>query len=199
MNVSIARILSTLVLALGVLLAGPVAAESSAEGFVKARQAELTALLREGDGTANQKQVAAVFDRMLDYDKLAQESLGKHWDERTPEERKEFQALLTKLVQRAYRQNLRKTLDYDVSFKGTDAAKDGSLVQTVARHRTDPRQEPVSVDYVLHKVQGQWRVYDIVTEGSSLVSNYRSQFNRIIKKQGFPAVLEKMKKKVDEG
>ena len=69
MNFSIARILSTLVLALGVLVAGPAAAESSAEAFVKARQAELTALLRDGNGS-NQKQIAAVFDRMLDYDKL---------------------------------------------------------------------------------------------------------------------------------
>ncbi len=198
MNFSIARILSTLVLALGVLVAGPAAAESSAEAFVKARQAELTALLRDGSGS-NQQQIAAVFDRMLDYDKLAQESLGRHWDARTPEERKEFQALLTELVQRAYRQNLRKTLDFDVTFKGTDAAKDGSLVHTIAKHRTDRRQEPVTVDYVLHKVQGQWRVYDIITEGSSLVSNYRSQFARIIKKDGFPDVIARMKKKVAEG
>lgn len=198
MKQSIVRLLSTVTLALGLAFSLPAAAEGSAEGFVKARQSELTTLLRKPESPANQKEVAAVFDRMLDYDRLARESLADEWDKRTPEERKEFQELLTQLVQRAYRKNLRKTLDYDVSFKGQDAAKQGYLVQTVAKHRTNPRQEPVSVDYALHQVNGDWRVYDIITEGSSLVANYRSQFRRIINKNGFPAVLERMRKKLQE-
>lgn len=198
MTNSIVRVLSAALLALGILFAGPVHADASAEAFVKARQAELTALLRKENTEANQREIAAVFDRMLDYDRLAKEALGPYWDERTPEERKEFQALLTELVQRAYRKNLRKTLDYEVSFKGQDSAKSGYLVQTVAHHKTNPRAEQVTIDYALHKVQGQWRVYDIITEGSSLVSNYRSQFRRIIKKNGFPGLIERMKKKVNE-
>lgn len=198
MKHSINRLLSTLVLAFGLVFTLPALADSSAESFVKARQAELTALLRKPDSPANQKEIAAVFDRMLDYDRLAQESLGSEWEKRTPEERKEFQSLLTQLVQRAYRKNLRKTLDFEVNFKGQDTAKNGYLVQTVARHKTDARQEPVTIDYALHQVQGQWRVYDIITEGSSLVANYRSQFRRIINKQGFSAVLERMRKKLQE-
>lgn len=198
MNHSIVRLLSAAILALGLGLAGPAGAQGTAEDFVRERQAELTSLLRKPDTAANQQQIAAVFDQLLDYDRLARESLGAYWEQRTPEERQEFQALLMQLVQRAYRKNLRKTLDYEVTFKGQDAAKNGYLVQTVARHRTNRREEPVSVDYLLHKVDGQWRVYDIVTEGSSLVGNYRSQFRRIIKKDGFPEVLERMKKKLRE-
>lgn len=198
MNHSIVRFFSAAILALGLAFGGPALAQGSAEDFVKARQAELTTLLRQGDSAANQQQVAAVFDRMLDYDRLARESLGKYWDQRSPEEREEFQSLLTQLVQRAYRKNLRKTLDYEVAFKGQDSANNGYLVQTVARHRTNPREEAVSIDYLLHQVDGQWRVYDIVTEGSSLVGNYRSQFRRIIQKQGFPEVLVRMKKKLRE-
>lgn len=193
----IVRILSVLTVLSAVLLASPARAES-AEQFVKERQAELTALLRKPESAANQKEIGAVFDRMLDYDKLAKDSLGDRWDKLSPDEQKQFQGQLTQLVQRAYKKNLRKTLDYDISFTGQDEAKKGYLVQTVAKHKTDKRQEPVRVDYVLHQVGGKWLIYDIITEGSSLVANYKSQFRRIIEKDGFPALLERMKKKLGE-
>jgi phospholipid transport system substrate-binding protein len=192
-----ARILPVLTLLCGLFITSYAHAES-AEDFVKSRQNELTAILRKPESAANQKEISAVFDRMLDYDKLAKDSLGDQWDKLSADQQKEFQGLLTQLVQRAYKKNLRKTLDYDVSFKGQDAAKKGYLVQTVANHKTDKRSEPISVDYALHQVGGKWLVYDIITEGSSLVGNYKSQFRRIIEKNGFPALIEKMKKKMGE-
>ena len=50
---------------------------------------------------------------------------------------------------------------------------------------------------MLHQVGGQWRIFDVVTEGSSMVMNYRNQFGRIIKKDGFAELLRKMKSKAD--
>src|SRR5690606_26943704 len=97
-----------------------------------------------------------------------------------------------------YRKNLKKTLDYDVNFKGAGKAKKGTLVKTVAKNKKNDREEPVSIDYVLHQVDGKWRIYDIVTEGSSLVNNYRSQFRRVIKQKGFDELLARMKKKLDK-
>jgi phospholipid transport system substrate-binding protein len=191
------RILSLFTVLCSLFIAGNAHAES-AEDFVKARQGELTAILRKPESPANQKEISAVFDRMLDYDKLAKDSMGDRWDTLNAEQQKEFQGLLTQLVQRAYKKNLRKTLDYDVTFKGSDTAKQGHLVQTVAHHKTDKRQEPISVDYALHQSGGKWLIYDIITEGSSLVSNYRNQFRRIIDKNGYPALIEKMKKKLSE-
>jgi phospholipid transport system substrate-binding protein len=49
----------------------------------------------------------------------------------------------------------------------------------------------------VHKAGSSWRVQDIVTEGSSLVKNYRQQFTRIIKKDGFPELLKRMKTKLN--
>ncbi len=193
----VVRILSTLTVLCGLFLTTHARAES-AEAFVKARQEELTAILRKPDSAATQKEIGAVFDRMLDYDKLAKDSLGDQWDKLTPDQQKEFQGLLTQLVQRAYKKNLRKTLDFDVTFKGQDDASKGYLVKTVATHKTDKRQEPISVDYAVHQNGGQWRIYDIITEGSSLVGNYKSQFRRIIQKNGYPALVERMKKKQQE-
>lgn len=174
----------------------PVALAASAEEFVKAKQAELMKLLKQGKSDA---EVDKVFDQVLDYRVLAAAALRDHWAERTPSERDEFTALLAKLVRASYRKNLKKTLGYDVAYKGTEQGKDGELVRTVATSTKDARQEPVSIDYVVQSQAGGQRIVDVVTEGSSMVNNYRSSFNRIMKKGGFAEVLKRMRKRAESG
>jgi len=187
-----------LVLLAGLFLSLPASAAQAVD-FVKAKQEQLTATLEKGDNATTKKKLASLFDEMLDYDTLAEASLGKHWGALSSEQKQEFTSVLKGLVQRAYRKNLSKTLSYEVKYLGQQPAKNGTLVRTRAQSKTDNREEPVSIDYVLHRVDGKWRVFDIVTEGSSLVRNYRSQFNRVIKKKGFDELLRRMKKKLAKG
>ena len=177
---------------------GMEAAAGGPEAFVKAKQEELVQVLRQGDGPAVDKQLEAIFNTMLDYDALARLSLDKHWDPLSDKERAEFTDVLRRLVQRAYKKNIKKTLNYEVTYKGEAQANKGHLVRTVARNKQKPREEPVSVDYVLHQVSGNWRIFDVVTEGSSMVQNYRNQFSRIIKKKGFGELLRKMREKSEQ-
>ncbi len=69
----------------------------------------------------------------------------------------------------------------------------------MARNTKKSHEEPIGIDYVVHQVDGKWLIRDIVTEGSSLVINYRNQFRRTIKKHGFSGLLQKMKAKRDKG
>jgi phospholipid transport system substrate-binding protein len=184
---------------LGMLLSlllwvAPVWAEN-AEAYMKARHTELTALVTSD---APKPKLTAAFDALLDYDALAQSSLQMEWGKLTPEQRKEFQDLLTVLVQRAYTKNIRDTLNYAVEFRGEVDAPNGKLVKTVAKHKTDAHREPITIDYLVAESSGKWKVKDIVTEGASLVSNYRNQFRKIIDKQGYVGLIEKMKKKAAE-
>ena len=174
-----------------------VATEPPAQAFMKDKQAELVLPDKKG-GAESQQKIAAVFDSLLDYDALAQASLRDHWSERTESERREFSETLKGLVQRAYRKNLDRTLDYDVTFDGQTADGEAFTVSTTARSRTNAREEPVSINYVLHRVNGVFRIEDIVTEGSSLVGNYHQQFNRIIKKDGFAELMRRMKNKLSK-
>lgn len=176
----------------------PIAWAAAAEDYVKAKQAELTTLIRKPRTPESDATLVKLFDGLLDYEALAKDSLGEEWNRRTPDERKEFQQLLSKLVQRAYTKGIRDTLDYDVTFRGEVEGKAGKIVQTVATHKTDKRKEPVHIDYVVRQSGSVWRVVDIVTEGSSLVLNYRSQFRRVIEQKGFAGLLEKMRTKAAE-
>jgi len=180
-----------------VFLAPPLFA-AAAEEYVKAKQTELTALIKKPRTPESDATLIKLFDGLLDYEALAKDSLGEEWGKRTPDEQKEFQKLLSTLVQRAYTKGIRDTLDYDVTFRGEIEGKSGKVVQTVATHKTDKRKEPVHIDYVVRSAGSVWRVVDIVTEGSSLVANYRNQFRRVIEQKGFPGLLEKMRAKAAE-
>jgi phospholipid transport system substrate-binding protein len=187
-------------IALALAVATPaMAADESAVGFMKERQTELVSLIHKGNAPDNTKKIENTFDAILDYDALAQGSLESQWAERSDAERKEFQETLKKLVQRAYRKNLDRTASYDVSFDGESKQGDGMLVKTTAKSRTNAREEPISIDYIVHKVGSVWRIEDIITEGSSLIKNYRQQFTRIIKKDGFPELMRRMKAKLASG
>ncbi len=194
---NISRFVSLCVLALS-LLVPQVALAASSQSYLEAKQKALMEIIRKPKSPATEKELQTNFDALLDYDALAKDSLGNEWDKRTPEERKEFQELLTTLVQSSYTKNLRSTLDYNIVFEKTQPAKEGELVETVAKHKSDNRKEPIHINYLVHQVDGKWRVYDIITEGSSLVKNYNSQFRSIIKKNGFSDLIERMKKKAKE-
>lgn len=189
----------TLLLLLSVLVFSTVSLAATAQSYLEAKQKELTTLIKQPASADNNKRLQATFDALLDYDTLAKTSLGKMWEARTDAERKEFQSLLVTLVQAAYTKNIRNTLDYNIGFIGTQPAKVGEMVQTVAKHKTDARKEVIHIDYLVHSVGGSWRVYDIITEGSSLVKNYNSQFRSIVDRHGFPELLTRMRKKAAEG
>ena len=61
----------------------------------------------------------------------------------------------------------------------------------------DERGQEYSVNYRLHRVGAQWRIYDVVIEGVSLVSNYRSQFDRVIRRDSFEELLQRMRRNLD--
>src|SRR6185503_7605099 len=141
------------------LAVAPVALAASAEEFVKAKQTELMKLVKGGKGDA---EVDKVFDQVLDYRVLAEAALGEHWADRTPAERDEFTDLLSKLVRASYRKNLKKTLGYDVTYKGTEKDDQGEVVRTIAKNTKDAREEPLSIDYVVRAQGGSQRIVDVV-------------------------------------
>ena len=190
------KLLTTATLALFVTVASAAFA-GAATDVVKAKQTALFDLLKQS--SPDEKKIAAVFDEMLDYGALAEASLGSEWANRTDAEKKEFSDLLKQLVRKAYEKNLKKTLNYDITYV-SEEQKDGAyIVKTTAKSKTDAKEDPIAIDFKMVQKDGKWRVSDISTEGVSLVGSYRSQFTKIIKKDGFPALITKMKDKIAKG
>ena len=194
----------TLLVVLSLAVASTSFAKSPEQQFMREKQAALEQVYKQPQGDARTRRLQAIFDSMLDYDHLAKESLGKYWDGRSKEQRARFGKVLTQLVQRAYRRNLDKTLNYQIDFTGEKPVDHAVLVQTKATSRSNKREDPISIDYLVKKVGAQFRVRDIITAGASLVKNYQRQFARIIRKksdenEGFEDLLERMESKLAEG
>lgn len=172
-------------------------ATAGSREFVKERQTELTSLATKGNSESEQ-QLSQLLDNTLAFDQLAERSLGPLWAERSDAEKRDFTTVLAKLVKATYQRNLKRTAKWDVAVTDESPVDGGVLVKTLATHRTNKREAPISIDYALCKVGNTWKVFDIVTEGSSLVKNYQGQFTRIIRKKGFPELLARMEKKAAE-
>jgi phospholipid transport system substrate-binding protein len=190
--------LNVAVLAL-VCAASPARAAESAQDFVRSRQTQVTSLIRQSAGGQRETQIASVLDGMIDYDQLAKRSLAGHWGDLSDAQRKEFTDILKRLVRRNYERNIKSILEYRVDYLGEEPGSEGVVVRTRASSTSNRREEPVTIDYQLVQLASGWRVVDVVTEGSSLVNNYKNQFHRVIQKDGYDALVKRMKDKLAKG
>jgi phospholipid transport system substrate-binding protein len=139
----------------------------------------------------------AVFQR-FGFDEMAQRSLAQHWRKRTPEERKEFVALFSDLLERSY---INKIENYgggkqNVLYTKETFDKDGYAA--VHSEIVNPRDMNVEVEYRLLKRDTNWEVYDVIIEGVSLVNNYRTQFNKIITENSYENLVKQMRLKLEQ-
>lgn len=191
------KYLITLAAALAALLMSAQAWAGPATDVVQSKQTELFKIVAQPRSDARQKKLKGLFDEMLDYQYLAHASLGKRWRDLTPAQQKEFSGLLERLVRKNYHRSLKKMLGWTIEYTGEKSAGAGKIrVMTRAVHKTDKRAEPIELNFKLKEVKGRWWVIDIIPEGASLVKTYRSQFTRILKKDGYAVLKKKMEKKL---
>jgi phospholipid transport system substrate-binding protein len=144
-----------------------------------------------------QKQRAKVIDRLrqivyplFDFNEMAMRSLGANWRRLNPQQQKEFVSTFTALLERTYADQIDLYNGQKVVYTGENI--DGNYAQVDSRIIGQDGRT-YSVAYKVHKVDGKWRIYDIVAENISLVNNYRSQFNRVIARSSFEELLKTMK------
>ena len=135
---------------------------------------------------------------MLNFDVLCRESLGKHWDTRTPDQQKEFTETLKALIEKNLVNRLKDSRDHNVVYESQEVTGATASVLALISSGDDPRAEKTEIEYKLRKEGKGWRVTNMVTDGVSLVSNYRSQFNKIITEDGWDVLMQKMKDKLVE-
>jgi phospholipid transport system substrate-binding protein len=123
----------------------------------------------------------------FNFAEMAKRSLGAEWAKRTPEEQKEFAANFQTLLSNTYIGRIEAYSGEKVQYK--KELNDGEYAE-VQTH-VDTGKDVIDINYRLQKNSEDWRVYDVVVEGTSLVQNYREQFKRILNKNSF-AELSKM-------
>jgi phospholipid transport system substrate-binding protein len=131
--------------------------------------------------------------KRFDFEEMAKRSLALHWKKRTPQEQKEFVALFSDLLEDSYIRKIERYEDEKVIY--TDEKMEGPYA-TVKTKVITTKEIEIPVDYKIFKKDQKWEVYDIVIEGVSLVNNYRTQFNQIIRSESYEDLVSRLKKKV---
>lgn len=175
-------------------------AEVSAEELVK-RTADdvLNTIKNDKDIQAgNQQKIFALAEEKIlpnfDFDRVCRMVLGKNWKAASPEQQAVFQKEFRSLLLRTYAVALGKYKNQVIEFKPLRAEPDAKNV-SVKTQILQPGGQPIAVDYSLVKVEGGWKVYDIVIESVSLVTNYRSQFSNEIRTNGLDSLNKKLAEK----
>ncbi|HEY6873312.1 MAG TPA: ABC transporter substrate-binding protein [Geobacteraceae bacterium] len=141
------------------------------------------------------RELKAAIGRIFDYTEMAKRSLGRHWKERSPAERKEFVLLFETLLENSYAGKIESYNQERIVYLKENV--EGEYAEVKSKVVT-PKRDEYALDYRLFNEGGHWMVYDVVIEGVSLVSNYRSQFNRIVAGQGYNELVKKLRTKSEE-
>lgn len=139
------------------------------------------------------EQLKEIVAPLFNFAEMARRSLGRHWQQRTPEEREEFVKVFTDFLETTYADKIDLYKGGDVVFLREVVDEDYARVDSKV---TDSKGTPYNVSYKLLNRDGGWRIYDVIVENVSLVNNYRSQFSRIIRKSSYQELVKKMRQKL---
>jgi phospholipid transport system substrate-binding protein len=130
---------------------------------------------------------------MIDFPDAARRALALHWHGRTEAERAEFVSLFKDLVIYSYIVTLEGYGGETVVFTAETESEGVAAVSTRVQGR---RGAPILVEYRMHQRDGRWLVYDVVVEGVSLVANYRTQFNAVVRTSSYAELVRRIRARV---
>jgi len=186
------RILATALAVLAVSAASGLAQGAAPpEAVVRERNVAVQELLEAAGDTvteATREELKDVINGLIDFDELSRRALRRHWDDRTPEEREQFTEVFRELVRNSSVQKPEIYKADSVDYRTPELDGDEARVVTVA-HRGSSE---VEIEYLMHRIDGEWKAYDVIIEGSSTLRTYQDSFQREISATSYQAMYDRM-------
>ena len=180
-------------------LVGPLCAETGGpRQSIEAQVNKLLGVLNDKaltDQAAKEKKVWDIVNGIFDYDELSRRTMGRNWKKLNAAQQKEFPELFSKVLGNVYMDRVMAYTSEKVVFDDNVSVADGKA-EIKSRIVTSDKEIPI--DYRMLEKEGKWKVYDVVIEGVSLVSNYRSQFNSILTNKPPEELMDTLRKKASE-
>ncbi len=181
------------------------AAANSPTDVLKEPLEEATAILKDpkykdadpGLKVEQRDKIWAVVKDTFNFDEVSRRALARNWKSFSPEQQKAFADVFGKMLGNIYVDRIQTGFaDQKVEF--TDEILHESKPLAIVKTFIVSDQNKIPVDYSLKKKGDDWRVYDVKVEGVSLIKNYRTQFNDILRKETPDQLIERLREKVAE-
>lgn len=173
-----------------------VAMAESPKEVIQTTVDKLVNVVETSPGAANaskrREEMRAVISPRFDFAEMAKSSLARYWNERTPQEQKEFIDVFSELLAKTYLDRIDSIERDVVKVNGERVVKNRAIVKTTVNYKGDV----FPIDYRMVEKDGQWKVFDVVIENIGLVNNYRNEFAGIIRKEQFSGLMTKLKEKL---
>lgn len=146
------------------------------------------------DSDAKREKIRAIIGERFDFWAMSQRTLGKNWRGATDEQKKRFTKAFRRLLEDTYLVMVEQYTDQKVNYVNEKVKKKKyAQVDTVIVGKDSPN---IPVNYKLRiKKDNQWWVYDVVIEGVSMISNYRTSYQEVIKNEGMDQLINKIEEK----
>lgn len=136
-------------------------------------------------------EIEEIIRQRADYEEMAKRTLGTQWSSLSQHERREFVDLFVQLLRDTFTGRIADRSDEQVLYLSERREDTFAEVKTQLKGR----KIDTPIDFRLIHRAGDWRVYDVVIDGASIVSNYRSQFMSIIRDVSYGGLVKKMRQK----
>ncbi len=145
------------------------------------------------DRSAKISEISIIINEVFDWQELSRRTLGREWKKFSPDQQKEFVSLFEKLLQDIYADRVLAYTSEKIEFgKETELKKGRMEVESYIITKDGTK---VPLFYRLTNKSGQWRVYDVIIEGVSMVKNYRGQFREILSNKTPEDLLQTLREK----
>lgn len=151
-------------------------------------------LKKDGKSTERREKLEAIVAERFSYEEMSRRALGAQWAKLSDKEREEFVGLFKNLLIGSYADKVESYSGEPVQYVNERIEKEYGEVRT----KVMLGQAEIPLDYRMINRAGDWRVYDVVIDGISLVSNYRGQFSKILKNGTYQELVEQLRKKSDK-
>ena len=131
-------------------------------------------------------------EEVFDVTETAKRALGQHWQQRTPAEQDEFVKLFANLLEQTYISRIDEFGGERLTYVSEQIDGDRAIVRAkiTTKNGTD-----VPVESRVLLKGNRWLIYDILIENLSLISNYRAQFDRVIRTASYEELVKRLKTK----
>ncbi len=141
-------------------------------------------------------EIQQIINEVFDFNELSRRTLGRDWKKFKPDQQKEFISLFEQILQNVYADRILAYTSETIEFGKETELKKGRV--EVESYIVTLDNKKIPLFYRLTNKSGQWRVYDVVIEGISMIKNYRGQFWEILKTKTPDDLLKTMRKKAKE-
>ena len=180
------------------------AADTPPDQLAKTTTQEVLAILKQdkdAQGISLTKIHQLVEGKILpifDFNRMTQLVIGKNWPRATAKQKQELVSEFRNLMVRTYSNSLLAFNNQTVDFKPLNMAA-GDTEVTVHSEIRQPGGQPIGIDYSMYQTAFGWKVYDVVIDGVSLVTNYRASFSSTIRQSGIDGLIKMLATQSEKG